>query len=177
MNEDRFWKIIEDAGSPDNLGPDEQCENIAEALSGMDLSEIASFHNTHRQILNKAYTWGLIEACYILTHYVSDDVFEDFRNWIILNGKDRFYSSIETPDFLASFVSVEDPVEEITGEPLLYVCEEAYDGDVEELEEHYKYPLEPEIKDNWPPVDVLQSKYPNLFNKYWDESVDYSGGS
>ncbi len=79
MNEQEFWEIIEASGSPDNLEPDEQCEVISEALSSKSKEEIIEFHNIHRVILNRAYTWNLIEACFIVIHYASDEVFEDFR--------------------------------------------------------------------------------------------------
>jgi hypothetical protein len=171
MNEQEFWNIIESSGSPDSLKPDEQCAAISVALSSKSKEDIVEFHNIHLMILNKAYTWNLLEACYIVIHHASDDVFEDFRNWIILNGRERFERSLENPDYLASFIKVDDPVEEITGEALLYVCEEAFEGEAEELEELYKYPVEPVIEDSWPPVAVLKEKYPNLFSKYWDDSV------
>ncbi|QDT43015.1 hypothetical protein Pan241w_31100 [Gimesia alba] len=177
MNEKEFWTIIENAGSPDSIDPDEQCEAIAESLSSKSKEELIKFHNIHRVILNQAYTWDLIKACYIILHYVSDDVFEDFRNWIILNGQERFERTLENPDYLASFINVNDPVEEINGEPLLYVCEEAYEGEVEELEEHYEYPTEPDVENHWPPASVLKEKYPNLFTKYWDDTLEYEGGS
>ncbi len=90
-----------------------------------------------------------------------------------LNEKERFNRSLENSDYLASFIKAEDPVEEITGEALLYVCEEAFVGEIEELEESYVYPDEPNIEDNWPPVSVLKKKYPNLFSKYWDDTVEY----
>ena len=176
MSEQEFWNIIESAGSPDSMTPDEQCESISKALSFKTKGEIIGFHNTYQIILNKANTWSLVEACYIIIHYVSDDVFEDFRNWVILNGRKRYESSLANPDYLASFIKVEDPVEEITGESLLYVCEEAFAGDIEELEEHYEYPLKSDIENDWPPVSVLKQNYPNLFSKYWDDKVEYLAG-
>lgn len=177
MKENEFWEIIESSGSPDTIDPDEQCDSIAAVLSSKSKSEIVEFHNIHRKILNRAYTWGLIEACFIIIHYVSDDVFEDFRNWIILNGRERFERSLENPDYLASFIKVDDPVEEITGEALLFVCDEAYEGEIEELEEYFEYPDEPDIEDKWPAVSILKEKYPNLFLKYWDNTVEYHVGS
>lgn len=177
MNEKEFWNIIESAGSPDNDDADDQCEAISEALSVNSKEDIIAFHNIYEVILNRAYTWDLMEACYIITHYLSDDGFEDFRNWIILNGQERFENSLKTPDYLASFIKVDDPVEEIIGEALLYVCEEAYSGEVQELEEHYVYPTQIDIEDNWPPKSILQKKYPNLFAKYWDDTMDYQGGN
>lgn len=177
MNELEFWRIIELSGSPDSTDPDEQCARITELLSSKSVSEIVAFHNIHDQILVRSYTWGLIESCYIITHYVSDDVFQDFRNWIILNGKERFEKTLKNPDYLATFINVDDPVEEITGEALLYVCEEAYSGEVEELEEQYESYEEPTLEDNWPPFSELEEKYPKLVSKYWDDSVEYHHGA
>lgn len=177
MNEIEFWKIIESAGSPDTLDPDQQCEAVTKALTGKSLDELAEFHNIHRRVLARAYTWDLIEACFIVTHYISDDVFEDFRNWIILNGQDRFKRTIENPDTMATYMNVDDPVEEITGEPHLYVCEEAFKGEIEELESKYVYPQEPILEDSWPPFSVLEEKYPNLVSDYWDNSVVYEHSS
>jgi hypothetical protein len=60
-------------------------------------------------------------------------------------------------------------VEEVTGEPLLFVCEEAWDGDVEELEEGYVYPKDPVIDDDWPSPDKLEEEFPDLYGRFWDE--------
>ena len=177
MNEIDFWKIVEDAGSPDTLDPDQQCGAITKVLACKNIEDLAQFHNIHKRILARAYKWNLIEACYITIHYVSDDVFEDFRNWIILNGRDRFERSIENPDYIATYMNVEDPVEDVTGEPLLYVCEQAFTGEMEELENMYICPDEPILEDNWPPFSVLKEKYPNLVSKYWDNAIEYEHGS
>jgi hypothetical protein len=169
VNEEEFWEVIESSGSPDKTSPDDQCEKVTEALAGKSKEELVSFANIHRELLCKAYTWPMLKASFIIVSYISDDVFEDFRNWVILNGKQRFYKTLEQPDIIASYINVEDPVEEVTGESLLYVCEEAWEGDAEELEEDYVYPEAPDIDDEWPPEEKLQQEFPKLYNKFWDE--------
>lgn len=166
MNEEKFWEIIEKAGSPANCDPEDQCENITEQLSSLNKEDLVAFANIHKEILVKAYTWEMIKACYVLLGYASDDVFEDFRNWVILNGKNRFYKTIQSPDEIASYLTVEDPVEEVTGEPLLYVCEEAWNGDIEELENEYLSPSEPEINETLPENSILIKEFPSIHNKY-----------
>ena len=104
----------------------------------------------------------MLIACYILIKYISDDTFEDFRNWVILNGKDKFYKTIKKPDFIASYISVEDPVEKVTGEALLFVCEEAWDGDIEELEENYNFPEYANIDDSFPSIEEREKSFPKL---------------
>lgn len=169
MNEEEFWKLIESSGSPDKGSPGEQCERITNQLSGKSKEELVSFANIHKEMLSKAYTWPMLKASIIILSYISDDVFEDFRNWIILNGKQRFYETLEHPDNIGSYIQVQDPVEELTGEALLYVCDEAWDGDVEDLEEEYVYPEDPVIEDDWPSEEELKQEFPKLYDQFWDE--------
>jgi len=169
VEEREFWKIIEASGSPDKCSPDEQCENIIEKLVGRSKEDLISFANIHKELLSKAYTWPMLKASFIVISYISDDVFEDFRNWVILNGKERFYKTLEHPDFISSYIDVEDPVEDITGEALLFVCEEAWDGDIEEIEEGYVYPEDPILDDDWPAAAKLEEEFPGLFRKFRDE--------
>jgi hypothetical protein len=169
VNEEEFWKLVEASGSPDKNYPDEQCEKITQKLVGKSKEELVSFANIHRELLCKAYTWPMLEASFIIVSYISDDVFEDFRNWVILNGKQRFYKTIEQPDSIASYIDVDDPVEEVTGESLLFVCDKAWDGDIEALEEGYVYPEEPVIDNEWPSELKLQQEFPKLYDQFWDE--------
>ncbi|MCE2573897.1 DUF4240 domain-containing protein [Motilimonas eburnea] len=169
MNEEEFWELVESSGSPDNCSPEEQCVRITKKLSGKSKEELVAFANIHREILCKAYTWPMLKASFVLLSYISDDVFEDFRNWVILNGKKRFYETLDNPDNIASYIQVQDPVEEVTGEALLYVCDEAWDGDIEDLEEEYVYPEDPVIEDDWPSEKELKQEFPKLYDQFWDE--------
>lgn len=156
----------------DTYSPDEQCEAIVEVLSELTKEELIEFENIRHQLLNKAYTWPVLKACFIVLSYVSDDVFEGFRHWIILNGKDRFYRTLENPNCVADYIAVEDPIEEISGEPLLLASEEAWDGDIEDIEESVVIPKDPEINDDdWPSKEGLRSELPELFDKFWNEEA------
>lgn len=169
MNEEKFWRLVESSGSPDDCYPKEQCERITERLTGKSKEELVAFANIHRELLCKVYSWPMIKACFVIFSYISDDVFEDFRNWVILNGKQRFYETLENPDNISNYIQVQDPVEEVTGEALLYVCDEAWDGDIEDLEEEYAYPEEKLIEDDWPSEAELKREFPKLYGQFWDE--------
>ncbi|WP_028469474.1 DUF4240 domain-containing protein [Neptunomonas japonica] len=169
MSEDDFWEIIESSGSPDSCSPDEQCENIIERLTGEPKEVLVAFANIHIELLCKGYTWRMLKASFVLISFISDDVFEDFRNWVILQGKKRFYETLKDPDSITNYINVEDPVEEVTGEGLLFVCEESWAGDIEELEQNYVYFDDPDIDDEWPSEIKLQQEFPKLFNQFWDE--------
>lgn len=89
MSEDEFWKLI-DASRPKNgCNPDQQAQFITDALAKRSRQEIIDFENLWLQILHRLYTWPILKANFVLQSYVSDDVFEDFRHWIILNGREN----------------------------------------------------------------------------------------
>jgi|GEM_PF-3576538 len=171
MDENKFWQIIEGAGSPDKTGVDEQCASIVDALTSLSLDELIAFENVRRDLLNRLYVWPVLHANFIVQSYVSDDVFEDFRHWIILNGRSRYYMTLENPNNMANYIDVEDPIEEITGEPLMFVVENAWHGDIEEIEAEVKYPEEPFLGDDWPSKKELKAMYPDLFSKFWNEEM------
>lgn len=173
MQESDFWEIIDQSRTSDQSSPDEQCEVIADLLSVRSKHDLISFSNVHKELLRKAYTWPMLKACMIVIHYVSDDVFEDFRNWVILSGENSFYQTLVNPDSLSEVIDVTDPIEEVTGEALLYVVEEAWDGEIEELEEQYIYPDDPVLDCKWPAKSLLEREYPKIYARFWDDSVEY----
>jgi len=164
--ESEFWDIVQSAGSPDRVDPVEQCEAITNTLSGSSKEHLLGFANLHLALLGQLYTLPILKACYAVIGYVSDDVFEDFRNWIILNGKERFEATVADPEVIASYAKVRDPVEEICGEPLLYVCENSWDGDVEDLEAEYVYPEAPNISLGEPSREEIASELPRLVERF-----------
>ncbi|MFT7618092.1 MAG: hypothetical protein ACI97A_001732 [Planctomycetota bacterium] len=169
MNEETFWGIIEKAGCPDLCPIEEQCERITAALKPLHKADLVAFESLRHQLLVKAYTWPMIKASFIVLSYTSDDVFEDFRHWIILNGRKRFYEATLKPDRLAEFMSAEDAFEEINGEPLLFACENAWSGKFEEIEKAVVYEEVQDITEEWPSKDVLASEFPKLFQRFWNE--------
>ena len=171
MDEATFWRIVEDAGAPDQCSPDEQCEAISEALADLSREDLVAFENVRHQFVGRLYTWPMLKACFIVLSYVSDDVFEDFRHWIILNGKERYLSALENPNNLVNFIKVDDPLEEITGESLMFVVENSWEGDIEEIEERVVIPKAPDIDDDWPPKSELRREFPELFDNYWKEEA------
>ena len=94
MNSGKSWNLLDLQVDSD---PEDQCEQIAEKLSTRSKDDLISFANIHLELLNKAYTWPMLKASYILVPYASDDAFEDFRNWVILHGKERFYKNLVIP--------------------------------------------------------------------------------
>ena len=50
---------------------------------------------------SRLYTWPHRHAAEMICGYVSDDVFTDWRSWVIAMGRDTFERIAENPDRLA----------------------------------------------------------------------------
>ena len=60
-------------------------------------------------VKGEAYFWGLWGVAYLVNGGCSDDGFEYFRNWLVLQDRDVFEAAVRHPDSLADVV---DPDEE-----------------------------------------------------------------
>src|SRR5258708_3195694 len=100
MPADKFWQIIERAGRSDP-DRDAHVEALRTALRELPLAEIISFEVAFRRYLNKAYTWDLWGAAYVIHGGCSDDGFEYFRRWLVSRGRDVYESALADPDDLA----------------------------------------------------------------------------
>ena len=100
MNHDKFWNLIEN-----NLRQShdayERLNHLKATLSGLSLEEIISFEITYRHYLNKAYTWDLWGAAYIIHNGCSNDLFEYFRRWLVSRGRETYEAALNDPDSLA----------------------------------------------------------------------------
>jgi len=106
MNTEEFWAIIEST-----LADGRACEGFAarleKQLSAMPPAEIVSFGERLHEVLDRAYTWALWGAAYVINGGCSDDGFEYFRGWLVAQGRRVFEAAIADPDSLAG-VAKED---------------------------------------------------------------------
>jgi hypothetical protein len=170
MNEEDFWNIIAASLEHTQAGTEEQYNWIRQKLTTLTVEEIIEFENQLNQLKIKTCTFPLLIANFIIQSYVSDDVFEDFRLWLIANGKDHFYAALENPDNIAEFCHVDDPIEDIQGQGLYFVAKEVYQEKTQrdDFIEQTKLLHEPEIEMNWPESSkAFQMLMPRLYKAYW----------
>lgn len=172
MNEDEFWRLIDESAAACPAGSDEQFEWLQQRLRTHSPEDIVAFENILNRIKARADTFPLLMANFIIQSYVSDDLFEDFRLWLIANGRQRFEAALADPETIADFCDVDDPVEEITGEGLLYVAEEAYQqaGGEAEFAGLVEYADGPDFEMPWPETrEGYQEAMPKLYAKFWNQ--------
>ena len=95
------------AASPiDAAGSDtaQQSELLEERLSRLPPQQIVDFARFRRQLDERAYTWDIWGAAYLIEDGCSDDCFRDFRAYLISLGRPTFERALRDPDSLADVV-------------------------------------------------------------------------
>ena len=168
-----FWKLVEDAARNAKRNVNRQAELIRDALAGMSVIEIVSFEDHLRCNLRRAYTFDLMVASFIVMSYVSDDTFEEFRAWLVAQGKERFERAVKSPASIAAFLD-RDSVETVRGEALLLAATSAYERQTgrrgEEFLDRVKTVADPVIRRDWPETKAkFRERYPELFDQFWNQ--------
>jgi hypothetical protein len=80
---------------------DKKCKLLEAGLRGLSLDEVRSFHAHFYECLDRAYTWELWAAAYIIGGGCSDDKFSDFRSTLVSMGRQIFERTLANPESLA----------------------------------------------------------------------------
>lgn len=94
MDTDLFWEMIEISRQAAESTP-EQIMILGDDLENLEPNEIIRFQEFLDEKLCDAYTWDVWALAYIAQDGCSDDEFEYFRAWLILQGRTLFKSTVE----------------------------------------------------------------------------------
>jgi hypothetical protein len=166
MDENTFWSIIDSAVSPDKSESDYNYEELEERLRQMNVEQIQEFGAAMERALNRAYTWKLWGAAYLINGGCSDDGFQYFRGWLIAQGSGLYRQALADPDSLADYVATyqgsggfED--ENILGVPWEVFQEKA--GPDEEYETGVEFVEEPAGEDwDFDDEEEMKRRLPKL---------------
>jgi hypothetical protein len=120
----RFWDIIADTARPQP----EACQKaLRDALAALSLDDIQAFELTFRRLLNRAYTWDLWGAAFVIHGGCSDDGFEYFRRWLVVQGREVYETALADPDSLAEAKVSAGPDGMWEFEEIYYVAVEVFE--------------------------------------------------
>jgi len=122
MDDATFWSLIDETNQRKGDVP-EQCEWLTQRLTAFKPPAIAKFNKILHQLMAEGYSHGLSGACGIIMGMSSDDSFDYFRAWLVLQGEKKFREAIKDPDSIATWITRKGEPE---AEELLYVANEAY---------------------------------------------------
>lgn len=130
MTEPLFWELIARAREHAETIA-EQIDALAALVESFKPSEIRRFVGLLREKLALAYHWDIWALAYIAQDGCSDDAFEAFRSWLVLQGQTVYQTALQDvrkvlshiPDGLGSqaeglLAAVELAYENRAGEPM-----------------------------------------------------------
>ena len=101
MTLEQFWSIVDGVHQASNGGMDRKCKLLAAELRKLGLDEARSFHGHFNECFDRAYTYDLWAAAYIIGGGCSDDGFSDFRGTLISMGRQTYERAVADPQSLA----------------------------------------------------------------------------
>ncbi|MFB4317736.1 DUF4240 domain-containing protein [Actinomadura sp. 21ATH] len=137
MRIDDWWDLIERARTAvgeradDRNRPDDPLPGaLTDVLAALEPVEIIDFRLKAVEVADSAYRRPLWNAAYLIEGGCGDDGFMDFRDGLILLGRDTFTRAVVDPDSLADLPVVVRMSREESGwvgfESLGYPIEDAY---------------------------------------------------
>ncbi|BAK33630.1 hypothetical protein MLP_06160 [Microlunatus phosphovorus NM-1] len=128
MNVDRFWSIVDltRQQAPHSLG--EQAEVLRRELGRLPLEELLEFESAYTGASYALYTWEIWRAADIMIGDTSEDVFADFRSWMISRGRSAYEGVVASADHgLAALEFRDDDGEDVgAGEVFGAVAHDVY---------------------------------------------------
>lgn len=108
MEVDTWWGLIDRARvalgdrADDRDPPDDPLpQALVDVLAALSPAEIIDFKVKHIEVRDEAYLWPLWNAGYLIEGGCGDDGFMDFRDGLMLLGRDTFTRAVANPDTLA----------------------------------------------------------------------------
>lgn len=177
MNEQIFWEIIAQSRATLNTNFETQCVNISEILMDYSAEEIIEFEHQLRLQMEKVNTWNMMAASFVVCSFISDETYEDFRAWVVGQGKENFDKILRDPSEICNLIRP-GQVKEMGGEHMLFSAINAYlekinsEDEEDEVKFYDAIPFvaEKEVVQKWPETkNDYRKMFPKLFDTFWSE--------
>ena len=122
-----FWRLVEESCRVATDGDVVQARALRLALSGLDAEQVAAFHRTFVRVSNSLYTQeigAVADRVCAPGIGLGDDLFTDFRSWVIAHGQVAYTRVVENPEMLNEFPNIANGCG--LGEPFGYAAFEVY---------------------------------------------------
>ncbi|MGL6074966.1 MAG: DUF4240 domain-containing protein [Fimbriiglobus sp.] len=162
MTEETFWALISESkkGTEDQ---GEHCEKLTELLTRFKAKEIVKFSKLLHGFMATAYTYEMLAMATIVNSGCSDDGFDYFLAWVVLQGQEFYEEALRDVDSAGKRVKKDLEAE---AEELLTVADDAYlEVKGEELPESAYGKRKKLTGQKWEPSD-LKRLYPAMCKKH-----------
>ena len=178
MTRDEFWDHIR---ATRRLDPEAHSERLAKRLSKLPIDQILDFVRLWDEFDAAAYRRDLWAAAYLINGGCSDDGFQYFCWWLLLQGRAVYEAAVANPDTLAGVVDGDEEVEAGVGPGMdaWFIAtgtrkdEAGYDAYGRALQAHRpKRPPLPKLSPRWDfdNDDEVRKRFPRLAKMYLDQN-------
>ncbi|AEF99126.1 DUF4240 domain-containing protein [Methylomonas methanica] len=101
MDERQFWLMVQQAHELSGGDMERKCEILTALISKLAKDDAERFAHYFDAMMDRAYSWSLWGAAYVINGGCSDDCFADFRATLISCGRQSFELVLADPNRLA----------------------------------------------------------------------------
>lgn len=112
MDKEKFWQIIEYAHAKQG-GWQDMLDPLVDALAQLEPQDIIRFKQIYNEYQNLADKEKLWAAAAVINNGASDDLFIDFRAWLIAQGEEIYLNALMEPDSLVDVEAIQSLRHEI----------------------------------------------------------------
>ncbi|GAA4103019.1 DUF4240 domain-containing protein [Nonomuraea soli] len=106
MDVDGFWDLVE-RSAQESSNREDRVAWLEDQLSRLPAEEIVDFEAWFTISADRACTWELYAACWMITTSGSSDGFECFVDWLISLGRAAFDKVMDCPDHIIDLPEVQ----------------------------------------------------------------------
>jgi len=97
MDTTTFWRLVADTRAAAGHDTGRQSQLLEHRLSDLPAQQIVGFQRIRHRLDQRAYTWDLWGAAYVIEDGCSDDCFRDFRAYLISLGRGPYEAALRDP--------------------------------------------------------------------------------
>lgn len=171
MEAGQFWSLIRESRQETD-SCEAQAGWLHERLVGLGKEAIIGFENNLLKQVSLLQTFDHLAAHFMIESYTSDDTFQDFQSWLVMQGQERFEKALEDPSTIADWLSV-DAVGAIDGSCFVTLSASAYEeagGDEDDFYERLEVFEDPDFDMPWPDdKEGFEARWPKLCATFWNQ--------
>jgi len=168
MDVSEFWNLVAASKAFSDGGFDSYAESLAEQLSALSPEKIVEFQQILDELRDRAYSWDLWGAAYIMGGGCSDDGFTDFRSWLVSMGRETYTRALNDPESLMDVVVGPDGEEDVFFEEFAYIPARVYEAKTGQRlpAARRATPSAPSGEEWSEDGEDLARRFPRLFSRY-----------
>lgn len=167
MDVDSFWVLIEETHQMSNGVMEHQLQLLLNRLLKLDVTEIVEFDRIFTEMRRVSCRANLWDALQIIYCGCSESCFDEFRGWLIGQGRIIFHSALNDPESLANIIQP-NVREDVLDGRLIDVAQAAYEQKAGRKMPLSSYNQPLKLIGERAEAKELPQKYPTLFAKFSD---------